>query len=131
MFQKSLLLNSKLTYNWLTIIKKKNFSFSSSQFSVGELNGFLPRDDPLEVLPGDFHKLEELLQRMPFTCKDGSEGLLRYGQFGDAILNELPDYSNKIDKITDERLISALFRDYAFATSGYILEPCGMFILHS
>ncbi|KAI9472484.1 MAG: hypothetical protein EXX96DRAFT_584327 [Benjaminiella poitrasii] len=91
-------------------------------FAVGVENGFLPRQDPLAELPKEFGKLESLLQRMPMQLFDGSPGLLASGQFGDAVRDELPLY--EMDNINDQRLLSALFRDYTFAASAYLLEPC-------
>ncbi|CAO3686796.1 unnamed protein product [Umbelopsis ramanniana] len=91
-------------------------------FMVGTENGFLPRQEPLAQLPERFEKLESLLQRMPIRCRDGSPGLLAHGQFGDAVMSELPVYN--VDDIQDNQLLSALFRDYTFAASAYLLEPC-------
>lgn len=97
---------------------------SLPQFVVGVENGFLPRAPPLECLPKEFDKLESLLQRMPVKTHKGEVGLLATGDFGPAVLKELPDYSDQISKITDTALLTALFRDYTFATSAYLLEPC-------
>ncbi|KAI8335940.1 hypothetical protein BC941DRAFT_377722 [Chlamydoabsidia padenii] len=91
-------------------------------FTVGTPNGFLPRQDPLAVLPDEFKRLESLLQRMPLQLLDGQPGLLASGQFGEAVKEELPLYD--VDQIEDQHLLSALFRDYSFAASAYLLEPC-------
>ncbi|KAI8335973.1 hypothetical protein BC941DRAFT_429920 [Chlamydoabsidia padenii] len=91
-------------------------------FTVGAHNGFLPRQDPLTVLPDEFKRLESLLQRMPLQLLDGQPGLLASGQFGEAVEEELPLYD--VDQIEDQHLLSALFRDYSFAASAYLLEPC-------
>ena len=108
------------------------------QFVVGTENGFLPRQEPLSVLPKEFKVLEELLQKMPLKLKDGSPGLLSKGEFGQAVESKLPLYD--VSKINDTRLLTgipvtlihsylvALFRDYTFAASSYLLEPCD--ILH-
>jgi len=61
---------------------------------------------------------------MPITKKDGSAGLLADGKFGDAVLAELPDHTADIEQENDTRVLTALFRDYAFMTSAYLLEPC-------
>ncbi|OZJ03285.1 hypothetical protein BZG36_03738 [Bifiguratus adelaidae] len=90
-------------------------------FMVGETNGFLPRQAPLVELPNRFHKLEYLLQRMPLVMANGEEGLLAKGKFGDAV-KALPEY--EVDDITDAQLLSALYRDYTFVASAYLLEPC-------
>ncbi|KAJ3195818.1 hypothetical protein HK101_010990 [Irineochytrium annulatum] len=92
------------------------------QFIVGTRNGFLPRQDPLVELPEKFAPLESLLTRMSVIQEDGSEGLLAKGTFGDAVNKELPLID--VDSITDQRVLTALFRDYTFAASAYLLEPC-------
>lgn len=61
---------------------------------------------------------------MPLTKKDGSKGLLATGKFGDAC-KKLEEYN--VDGITDTRLLTALFRDYTFVASAYLLEPCDIF----
>ena len=105
------------------------FQSTIPQFTIGTANGFLPREIPLEVLPAPFDKLESLLQRMPIKCRDGSEGLLKFGTFGDTLMKELPDYTKQVEEITDTALLTALFRDYTFAASAYLLEPCGKNII--
>ncbi|GAA5814764.1 hypothetical protein MFLAVUS_008266 [Mucor flavus] len=104
------------------LTETQNKDSTQQMFSVGGENGFLPRQDPLAELPEEFSRLESLLQRMPMQLLDGTPGLLASGQFGDAVRDELPLY--EIDGITDQRLLSALFRDYTFAASAYLLEPC-------
>jgi len=95
---------------------------NQQMFTVGGKNGFLPRQEPLAELPKKYSALESLLQRMPMQLPDGTPGLLASGQFGDAVREELPVYD--VDSLTDQRLLSALFRDYTFAASAYLLEPC-------
>ena len=97
---------------------------SLPQFVVGFQNGFLPRQDPMSKLPNEFKELEQLLQQMPLTLKNGKPGLLASGEFGNAV-KSLPEY--KVDHIHDTRLLTALFRDYTFAASAYLLEPCDIF----
>ncbi|KAG0232336.1 hypothetical protein BGX31_005182 [Mortierella sp. GBA43] len=94
---------------------------SIPSFLVGTQNGFLPRQDPLDVLPEEYQALEELLQKMPLTLKDGSKGLLALGQFGEAC-KSLPQYD--LSGVEDSELLSALYRDYTFVASAYLLEPC-------
>ncbi len=60
---------------------------------------------------------------MPIKKRDGSPGLLAQYKFGDESA-KIPDYSNKIKTIEDTNLLSALFRDYTFWASSYLLEPC-------
>jgi indoleamine 2,3-dioxygenase len=61
---------------------------------------------------------------MPLTLADGSPGLLAKGEFGTSVMKELPEYN--VDSITDPALLTALFRDYTFAASSYLLEPCDL-----
>lgn len=94
------------------------------QFLVGPENGFLPRQDPLAVLPGRFAALDDLLRRMTIRRRDGSAGLLAAGAFGDAVDRDLPLI--EVDDIADGRQLAALYRDYTFAASAYLLEPCDL-----
>ncbi|KAF9359228.1 hypothetical protein BGX26_012835 [Mortierella sp. AD094] len=96
---------------------------SIPSFMVGTQNGFLPRQDPLDVLPKEYEALEQLLQKMPLTLKDGSKGLLALGQFGEAC-KSLPQYD--LSNVEDSELLSALYRDYTFVASAYLLEPCDL-----
>ncbi|TPX37016.1 hypothetical protein SmJEL517_g01065 [Synchytrium microbalum] len=100
-----------------------SLSSNTPQFVVGTKNGFLPRQDPLVKLPPSYEILEDLLQRMPLKLKkDGKPGLLATGGFGDAVHKELPEYD--FSNVHDSHLLTALFRDYTFASSAYLLEPC-------
>ncbi|KAI8321866.1 hypothetical protein GQ54DRAFT_245613, partial [Martensiomyces pterosporus] len=92
------------------------------EFTVSETSGFLPRHDPLPVLPSYFEKLEELLHEMPIYKGDGTYGLLHSGRFGERVETELPMYD--VGFIFDSRILSALYRDYTFLASAYLLEPC-------
>jgi indoleamine 2,3-dioxygenase len=98
---------------------------SMSPFMVSTTRGFLPRDEPLVDLPKDFAALEAILSRMPLKTLDGSPGLLASGELGDTVEAELPDLSDIIKKHeTDMVLMTALYRDYSFLASAYLLEPC-------
>ncbi|KAJ3136198.1 hypothetical protein HDU90_003248 [Geranomyces variabilis] len=96
-----------------------------SVFTISEKNGFLPSADPLVALPEKYGVLESLLQRMPLTKADGTPGLLATGAFGDAVKSEMPSPIN-VEAETDPALLTALFRDYTFAASAYLLEPCDL-----
>lgn len=93
------------------------------QFLVNPDTGFLPRKDPVAVLPSEFTPLEILLQNMPVKKVDGTPGLLAQNKFGEESA-KIPDYTDKIEKIEDTGILSALFRDYTFWASSYLLEPC-------
>ncbi|KAJ1957668.1 hypothetical protein EC988_000714 [Linderina pennispora] len=95
---------------------------TNGEFTVTPSHGFLPRHDPLAVLPSYFDKLSELLHEMPLYKGDGTYGLLHSGRFGSRIETELPLYD--VNFIFDRRILSALFRDYTFLASAYLLEPC-------
>jgi len=94
-------------------------------FMVSTTRGFLPRMDPVVNLPSEFDPLEFLLQRMPVKMLDGFPGLLARGELGDAVKTELPDLTECVDKYADNLpLMNALYRDYSFLASAYLLEPC-------
>ncbi|KAL1839699.1 hypothetical protein VTJ49DRAFT_1236 [Mycothermus thermophilus] len=103
-------------------------------FMVSTTRGFLPRMDPIALLPPEFAPLESLLQRMPVRTASGEPGLLdpeRPGSDGEgndlkeAVLRELPDLTEAVDKYKDNLpLVNALYRDYSFLASAYLLEPC-------
>jgi len=59
--------------------------------------------------------------------RDGSKGLLAEGKFGDAIKTRLPLLN--VANIKDSALLFALYRDYTFLTSQYLLEPCHLHYL--
>jgi indoleamine 2,3-dioxygenase len=94
------------------------------EFTVGPHNGFLPLHEPLVALPPAYKELESLLQRMPVTRPDGTAGLLARGELGAAVQAELPEYDAATLARADPRLLAALYRDYTFLTSAYLLEPC-------
>ncbi|KAI9597205.1 hypothetical protein BDF19DRAFT_436193 [Syncephalis fuscata] len=96
--------------------------YPDDQFVVNDYNGFLPRQDPLVRLPKEYVSLENLLQRMSIKQPDGSPGLLEDNGFGNAVLKEFPEYD--VTRVTDTRILSALYRDLTFAASAYLLEPC-------
>jgi indoleamine 2,3-dioxygenase len=94
-------------------------------FMVSTTRGFLPRADPVVTLPSEFDALESILQRMPITTLDGTPGLLAEGKLGDAVENGFPDLSSAMDLYKDNLpLMNALYRDYSFLASAYLLEPC-------
>ncbi|KAJ2160831.1 hypothetical protein GGF46_001961 [Coemansia sp. RSA 552] len=93
-----------------------------NEFSVTSDAGFLPRRDPLAVLPSYFEKIDELLHEMPIQKNDGTLGLLHSGRLGERIERELPHYD--IEFVFDRRILAALYRDYSMLASAYLLEPC-------
>jgi len=94
-------------------------------FMVSTTRGFLPRQEPIVALPKEFDILESLLTRMPIKMLDGKPGLLGTFTLGETVLNELPDLTHAIEKYKDNLpLMNALYRDYSFLASAYLLEPC-------
>ena len=93
---------------------------STPVFTITPENGFLPLEDPI-LLPERFKELSNLLEKMSVRLPDGSPGLLATGNFGSEV-EKLPLY--EVSDIEDQALLMALFRDYTFATSAYLLEPC-------
>lgn len=77
------------------------------------------------MLPEDFATLDSLLHRMPILRADGTPGLLAVGMLGDTVMSELGDLTHAVDKYSsDQIIIGALYRDYSFLASAYLLEPC-------
>ncbi|KAK7063715.1 Indoleamine 2 3-dioxygenase family protein [Favolaschia claudopus] len=94
-------------------------------FSVSTTRGFLPRAEPIVSLPKEFDVLESILTRMPIKKFDGTPGLLANGTLGETVLKELPDLTSAVEKYADNLpLQNALYRDYSFLASAYLLEPC-------
>jgi len=96
-------------------------------FMVSKVRGFLPRMDPVVELPPEFAVLESLLNRMPVTTLLGQPGLLAEGELGKAVDAELPDLTDVVASFAHNLpLMNALYRDYSFLASAYLLEPCHM-----
>jgi indoleamine 2,3-dioxygenase len=94
-------------------------------FMVSTTRGFLPRQEPVVHLPAEFDVLESILTRMPVKTAAGTPGLLATCTLGETVLKELPDLTGAIDKYRDNLpLMNALYRDYSFLASAYLLEPC-------
>jgi indoleamine 2,3-dioxygenase len=92
---------------------------------VSTTRGFLPRQEPIVELPSDFDTLESILRRMPIKTLSGEPGLLKTSTLGETVLKELPDLTAAINKYQDNfPLMNALYRDYSFLASAYLLEPC-------
>lgn len=94
-------------------------------FMVSTTRGFLPRQEPIAELPKEFQAVESLLQRMPVKTLSGETGLLGKFTFGDTVEKELPDLSAEVEKYRGDLVVmNALYRDYSFLASAYLLEPC-------
>jgi indoleamine 2,3-dioxygenase len=94
-------------------------------FMVSTTRGFLPRQEPIVHLPSEFGVLESILTRMPIKTAAGCPGLLKTCTLGETVLQELTDLTWAINKYKDNLpLMNALYRDYSFLASAYLLEPC-------
>ena len=91
-------------------------------YVVNRKTGFLPRKEPLVHLPERFESVDRLLKAMEIHQPDGSKGLLWGGDFGPTAKTDLPLID--MNDVKDPALVSALFRDYTFLASAYLLEPC-------
>ena len=111
-------------FHLLTLAESTTVNSTLPQFMVGVSNGFLPRQKPLVRLPSAYKELDELLDDMPVIKKNGQPGLLHFGLFGEAVLTRLPLYDTT--NVHDQQVLSALFRDYTFACSSYLMEPCDL-----
>ncbi|VBB75136.1 Putative protein of unknown function [Podospora comata] len=115
--------NPVTLFNVLTDAKPDDTSLPA--FMVSTTRGFLPRADPIVTLPPEFDPLESILQRMPVKTASGEPGLLAEGKLGNVVLSELPDLTSHIDKYAPNLpLMNALYRDYSFLLSAFLLEPC-------
>jgi indoleamine 2,3-dioxygenase len=94
-------------------------------FMVSTTRGFLPRADPITSLPPKFAAVESILNRMPVKTISGLPGLLASYRLGEAVHRELPDLTDFIDLYKENLpMMNALYRDYSFLASAYLLEPC-------
>ncbi len=100
-------------------------------FTVTTENGFLPTQSPPTELPSTFEPLTNVLAQMPICTKAGTPGLLADFRLGPSIDNgTLPDLTHEVEAIVNNEvsrnlaIVTALFRDYSFLASAYLLEPC-------
>lgn len=100
------------------------------QFSLSEKTGFMPAIEPLLELPPQYADLDQLLKDMPINLPNGQSGLLAHGKLGDAVHSRLKmhDVTAALD---DNRLTTALFRDYSFLAAAYTLEPSHLALINS
>lgn len=113
----------RTTFNVLTDTKPEDTSIPA--FMVSTTRGFLPRQEPIVKLPSEFDVLESILTRMPIKTATGEAGLLAHGKLGETVEKELPDLTSAVDKYRGNLpLQNALYRDYSFLASAYLLEPC-------
>lgn len=112
-----------LTFNVLRDTKPNDTTLPA--FMVSTTRGFLPRTEPVVGLPEEFDILESILTRMPIKMLNGEPGLLATFTLGETVLKELPNLTSAVEKYKDNLpLMNALYRDYSFLASAYLLEPC-------
>ncbi|KAK5363829.1 hypothetical protein LTS03_009558 [Exophiala xenobiotica] len=109
---------------------------TTDPFTITTTTGFLPCRPPMRCLPAEFDAMSNILDDMPIVKDDGSPGLLAKYQLGPVIdSGALPDLTLHMDDLRvdvddstekqyDLEAITALFRDYSFLASAYLLEPC-------
>lgn len=104
---------------------------SVDPFTVTTKTGFLPLSSPQICLPDPFGPVEKLVAEAPIVKEDGTPGLLAHFKLGPTIDNgALPDLTLHIDNLLAEdgkldlTAVTAIFRDYSFLASAYLLEPC-------
>jgi len=114
---------SPLSFNVLRETRPDDTTLPS--FMVSTTRGFLPRQEPIINLPTEFDALESILSRMPIKTLSGMPGLLATCTLGETVLKELPELTSSIEKYKHNLpLMNALYRDYSFLASAYLLEPC-------
>ncbi|KAI9925711.1 hypothetical protein MW887_005513 [Aspergillus wentii] len=102
---------------------------SLDPFTITTSTGFLPFIHAPTTLPDAFKPLMELMDRLPVLKLDGTPGLLATYELGPAV-GDLPDLTAEVDKLVtadgspDLVTVAAVFRDYSFLASSYLLEPC-------
>ncbi|KAF2650725.1 hypothetical protein K491DRAFT_682772 [Lophiostoma macrostomum CBS 122681] len=116
---------SPSAFNFPVLTDTRPDDHSLPAFTVSTTRGFLPRQEPITELPAEFAVVDSLLNRMPVKTLSGEPGLLATFTFGDTILKELPDLTAELEKYSHDLVVmNALYRDYSFLASAYLLEPC-------
>jgi indoleamine 2,3-dioxygenase len=72
------------------------------------------------------------MHRLPIKTASGAPGLLAEGRLGEVVDSELPNLIEHVEKFKDDQaVLTALYRDYSFLASSYLLEPCHLSMLKS
>ena len=98
-------------------------NYTDNFFEVNHINGFLPKQSPLKTLPDKYGELQALIDDMPIKKANGDDGLLAKKGAIEERVNNLPNFKELVASEEDILIIQALFRSYAFITSGYLLAP--------
>ncbi len=105
---------------------------SLDPFTITTSTGFMPLRPPQVDLPSKFAPLTALVEELAVLKLDGTPGLLASFELGPTIDgdNALPDLSDDVDSLIaddgkpDLAAVTAVFREYSFIASAYLLEPC-------
>lgn len=113
-------------------VKMMNQSaYSDGFFNVSPAHGFMPTKRPLIRLPERYKELQELMDAVPYHCRKDSvtnkyvdePGLLATPNAIEEAVKKLPNFLEQVSQETDTFVIAALYRNYVFLTSSYLLEP--------
>ena len=107
--------------------------YTDGFFNVSNKYGFLPMKEPLRFLPEEYSLLQDTIDKLHvfknYTKEDNNDNntIENKGILGipDEIVSKvktIPDYSELIYLETDPFILQALYRAYAFITSGFTLE---------
>jgi indoleamine 2,3-dioxygenase len=103
--------------------------YTDGFFNVSSDHGFLPIKEPLKYLPNEYFCLQETINKLHVYQnyeereKDNeNKGILGIPDEIVEQVKHIPDYSESIQAESDTFVLQALFRAYAFITSGYTLE---------
>ncbi|KAJ5895576.1 Indoleamine 2-3-dioxygenase [Penicillium taxi] len=105
-------------------------SHTLDPFTITTTTGFLPYATAPVDIPASFKTLQSLVERLPVVRADGTPGLLATYELGPAVKAELTDMTDEVEKLVmpdgtpDRFTLTAVFRDYTFLASSYLLEPC-------
>lgn len=104
---------------------------SLDPFTITTSTGFMPLQPPQVDLPAAFESLRKIMVEFSVVKEDGTPGLLASYQLGPLIdSGALPDLNHEVDALLtpdgqpDLVAVTAVFRDYSFIASSYLLEPC-------
>jgi indoleamine 2,3-dioxygenase len=97
-------------------------NYTDGFFNVGPVNGFLPQQLPLKVLPPAYSILQDILDKMPVQLGENEFGFLHYPNKIVEAVDQLPNYVAAVQAESDVRVLQALFRGYSFLASAYTLE---------
>jgi len=92
-------------------------TFTDGVFQIDSQYGFLPKEDPIAVLPDRYQAIQSILDRLPEYTKNTDH---------DHLYPAIQNLSNLIKFVkgeSDRRLLVALFRSYCFLSSAYLLYP--------